>query len=166
MKRLGLLRHAKSSWDHPGLEDFERPLNRRGREAATRMGEELRDLDLKFDLALVSPARRAAETFRRVRTSWDPGMAVRDEPRIYAASLEDLLGIIGETGPGLERLLLVGHNPAFHELALLLAPAAGELAGKFPTGALAEIQLATDDWAEIGKASGRLIRFLRPRDLD
>lgn len=165
MKRLGILRHAKSSWDDPAIGDFDRPLNQRGREAATRMGEELRSLQLSFDYALVSPARRAAETFDRICKSWGEEIAAREEPRIYGASLDLLLDILGGSGSGTGQLLLVGHNPGLHELAVRLATTP-ELAIKFPTGALAEIDLPIEDWSEIGSATGRLVRFLRPRDLD
>ncbi len=171
MKRLGILRHAKSSWDDPALDDFDRSLNQRGREAATRMGEVFRSLGLSFDLALVSPARRAAETFDRLCKRWGQEITAREEPRIYGASVDGLLDIVGQSGSEIGRLLLVGHNPGLHELAVeltraYLSPEAAVLAAKFPTGSLAEIELPIRNWAEVQGATGRLVRFLRPRDLD
>ena len=162
MKRLGILRHAKSDWGDPALDDFDRPLNERGRKAATRMGEEFRALGLGFDLALVSTARRAAETFDRLSRSWGDAPEAREEPRLYGASLHRLLAILAESDSAIERLLIVGHNPGMQELAGRLA----ETGRRFPAGALAEIELAISDWADIGGASGRLVRFVRPSDLD
>ncbi len=169
MKLLGLLRHAKSSWDDPALGDFDPPLNARGRTAAIRMGEEFRKLGLGYDLALVSPARRAAETFALVRGRWGADLEVRPEPRLYAASLADLLAIIDDVPAAVERLLLVGHNPGLHDLALQLAqggssPLKTALAANLPTGTLVEFGLRTETWEQHG--SGELLRFLRPRDLD
>lgn len=170
MKRLGLLRHANSSWDDPALSDFDRTLNERGREAAIRMGDEFRELELDYDLALVSPARRAADTFALVRGRWGADLDARPEPRLYAASAEDLLAIIAQTSAHVEGLLLVGHNPGFHELALQLAsddgsPERTALAAKFPTGALVEIGLRTQSWAQATESRGEVLRFIRPREL-
>ena len=116
-----------------------------------------------FDLALVSTARRAAETFDRLSRSWGDAPEAREEPRLYGASLDRLLIILAESDSRIERLLIVGHNPGLQELAARLAADSGIT---FPTGALAEIELAMTDWADIGSGSGRLVRFVRPRDLD
>ncbi len=171
MKLLGLLRHAKSSWDTPALDDFDRPLNERGRAAAARMAEEYRKLELGYELALVSPARRAADTFGRVRDSLGADLIARPTPRLYAASLGDLLAILAETSPSIERLLVVGHNPGLHQLARRLtgddgSPQRKALAAKLPTGSLVEISLPIQSWAEAAAARGDLVRFLRPRVLD
>ncbi len=170
MKRLGLLRHAKSSWDDPALGDFDRPLNARGRAAAKRMGEEFGKLGLAYDLVLVSPARRAAETFAGVSEGWGVELDSRSEPKLYAASCDDLLGIIAATPVQVERLLLVGHNPGLHQLAMQLARGKGSafreaLAPNLPTGSLIEIGLHTSTWPQAA-AGGDLLRFLRPRELD
>lgn len=169
MKTIALLRHAKSSWDDPGLDDFDRPLNARGQAAAQRMGREIRALALEFDLALVSPARRAAETFELVGRELD--VEWRFEPRLYLASPAEMLGMVSEVADAVTRLLLVGHNPGTHELALRLiegdpSPAARLLDAKFPTGALAEIALPVERWEDAGDSRGSLTRFVRPRDLD
>lgn len=169
MKLLGLLRHAKSSWDDAALDDFDRPLNERGRKAAKRMGEAFKDLGLNYQRALVSPARRAADTLALVQQHWGAELDICADARLYEASLEDLLAIIGETSPEVERLLLVGHNPTLHQLALHLVNAADSpdrrsLEGKLPTGALVELGLRTNRWAALGEG-GELRRFLRPRDL-
>jgi len=170
LKTILLLRHAKSSWDEPGLDDFDRPLNARGRAAAARMGEEMRALGVECDLALVSPARRAAGTFELVCREWSGAGEWRFEPRLYLASPADMLAIAAELADSVGRLMLVGHNPGMHELALELtagdgAPQRRLAEAKFPTGALAEIALPVDRWAAAGDCAGKLVRFVRPRDL-
>ncbi|MBA3527045.1 MAG: histidine phosphatase family protein [Pseudomonadota bacterium] len=170
MKRLGLLRHAKSSWDDPALGDFDRPLNARGRAAAKRMGEEFGKLGLAYDLVLVSPARRAAETLAGIREGWGVDFDSQPEPKLYAASSKDLLDIIAAIPVQVERLLLVGHNPGLHELAMQLTKGSGSvfreaLAPNLPTGSLVEIGLHTSTWPQAA-VGGDLLRFLRPRELD
>jgi phosphohistidine phosphatase len=91
--------------------------------------------------------------------------------RIYLASTAALLEIVQETRPGIERLLLVGHNPGLESLAMLLTRDEGdalreEVAVKYPTATLAEILFVVDDWREVAAGTGRLERFIRPRDLD
>lgn len=171
MKRLGLLRHAKSDWGDAKLADFNRPLNERGRMAARRMGKELRALEIGYDVALISPARRAAETWALLRERWTTDLAVREEHRLYGASSKQLGDIIAQAGIESDRLLLVGHNPGLHYLAFDLtqgdtSPLRGQLAGKFPTCALAEIKLPIENWSDIAGARGILSRFLRPCELD
>lgn len=171
MKHLGLLRHAKSDWGDAKLADFDRPLNERGRMAARRIGKELQALKISYDLALISPARRAAETWALLRELWTADLEVREDYRLYCASFEQLADIIAETQIELDRLLLVGHNPGLHHLAFELtqgdsAPLREELTAKFPTCALAEIELPIENWSDVAGARGILSRFLRPRKLD
>ena len=156
MKSLTLLRHAKSERDSPDGSDFARSLNDRGRADSARMGEEMRKLDLRYELALASPAQRVVETLDGVG-----GLSPRFDRRIYEASTNDLLSIVREADGGIERLMLVGHNPGFERLAGLLTHSALD----FPTGALVEIELPIDRWRDAGEGSGRLIRFLKPKEL-
>lgn len=170
MRTLALLRHAKSSWDDPGQDDFDRPLDQRGRAAATRMGEEMRAIGFAVDLALVSPAARAAETFELLAKGWGANVEWRAEPRLYHASPDQMLEVVAAVPEEVERLMLVGHNPGMYQLAVRLtagleSPARRQLVVKFPTGALAEIALPIERWEDAGKADGTLARFVRPRDL-
>lgn len=170
MKILTLLRHAKSSWADPGQDDFDRPLNARGIAAARRMGREMRALGLGFDAVLASPARRVVETLERVAKTYGTLERGHDR-RIYLARPAMLMTIARETNDAVDRLLLVGHNPGFHMLALMLTgdsddPLRVELAAKYPTGALAEIELPIAHWRDLRGGGGRLTRFIRPRDLD
>ena len=157
MKSLTLLRHAKSERDSPDGTDFARPLNDRGRADSKRMGEEMRRLGLAFGLVLVSPAQRAVETAKGVG-----GLSPQFDRRIYEASTTQLFDIIREVDDRISRLMLVGHNPGFERVAARLS--GGEV-DAVPTGALIEIELPVDRWREIGDAKGRLVRFIRPKEL-
>lgn len=156
MKTVTLLRHAKSEPDSPGG-DFERSLSDRGRADARRMSKVIRALGLDFDLVLGSPARRVVETLVEVG-----GLSPSFDQRIYAAGTGALLKIMCETDDGVDRLLIVGHNPAMERLAAKLT---GDAVDGMPTGALVEIELVEQRWRDVGKGTGRLIRFLRPKDL-
>lgn len=156
MKSLTLLRHAKSKRDSPDGSDFARSLNERGRGDAARMGDEMRMLGLRYDLVLASPAQRVVETLEAV------GLSPRFDERIYNASTQELLGIVLETDDAIDRLMLVGHNPGFERLAGQLTDGVLDV----PTGALVEIDLPIEHWREAGKGSGRLVRFIRPKELD
>lgn len=168
-KRLLLLRHAKSTWAD-GLRDFDRPLNARGLEAARRLGLHLKSQGGAPDLILCSPARRTRETLDRLSaiTGWTT--PILHEDRLYAANvphlLERLVMLEGRHGS----VLLVGHNPALAELALLLGRRGPidlrqRLAERYPTGGLAEIDFGAVRWRDIASADGRLISFVTPRRL-
>ncbi|MGQ0660045.1 SixA phosphatase family protein [Sphingosinicella sp.] len=166
MKTLFLLRHAKS--DYPaGVRDFDRPLNSRGRGAALAMGRELRRLGLAADHILASPAARVVETLALVAEGYGGRMAVNFHEDLYLAPPETLLAFIRETANRYQRLLIVGHNPGFQQLALRLGMAGPEhdaITAKYPTGALTEIELPIERWSSL-KKPGRIVLFLRPRDL-
>ena len=150
-----------------GARDFDRPLNARGKAAALAMGEELRRLGLAADHILASPAARVEETLAMVADGYGGRMAVNFHEDLYLAAPETLLGFIRETEDRHERLLVVGHNPGLQRLALQLdvaGPAHDMIAAKYPTGALTEIELPIERWSD-AEEPGRIVRFLRPRDL-
>lgn len=155
MKRLILLRHAKTERDAPGGRDFDRRLTERGRGDAARIGQAMRDLGIAVDLALCSTAARAVETAAIA------GLVTRAEPRIYDAPVERLLGLVHSADEAAGSMLMVGHNPG---LAMLLTELTGVDDG-MPTGALAEIELDIDRWDAVGRGTGRLARFLRPKEM-
>jgi phosphohistidine phosphatase len=170
MKSLTLLRHAKSGWDDPVSRDFDRPLNPRGRRAARTVALEMKAQGLAFDLVLASPARRVIETLEEVGAAYG-ALQPEYDGRLYLASTATLLEIVRGTPDPVERLLLVGHNPGLEELALRLssrdeAGLRGEVEVKYPTGTVVEIGLPVEHWAEVAERSGRIVRFIRPRDLD
>jgi phosphohistidine phosphatase len=170
MRSLTLLRHAKSSWDDESLDDFHRPLNDRGRGAARAMGKHLASAGAKFDLILASPAQRVVETLEGLAAGgWEPG-PVEFLPAIYHASTRDILEMIRSAPDQVQRLMLVGHNPALGMLALQLSEEDEEglraaVSAKYPTGALADIALDIESWNEAGPQCGRLTGFTPPRSL-
>lgn len=155
MKKLTLFRHAKSERDSTTGRDFDRRLNERGEQNAVRMGEEIRAMALDYDLILSSPAARAAQTAELA------GLAPRFDERIYDAGTEQLLAIVRQAEGSLESLMMVGHNPGFERLASRLVGQEIEM----PTGSLLEIGLPVDDWRDVQPATGRLTRFLKPKEL-
>lgn len=170
MLELLLLRHAKSAWDDAALEDHERPLNARGRRAAALMGAYLAESGLVPDRALVSSAARTRETWKRMAKAWTgarPPAEVLDD--LYLAAPAVILACVRRVSGRPARLLVLGHNPGLERLAARLAGADSDavavaaLRDKYPTGGLAWLQFAAEDWADIGE--GRLIRFVVPRDL-
>ena len=170
MRSLTLLRHAKSSWDDDSLDDFDRPLNDRGRKAAKAIGRHLADRDASFDLILASPARRVVETLDGLAAGgWAAG-AIQFERAIYFASTTDLLDLVRATPDKVKRLMLVGHNPVLAMLAVQLTQDDAQglramVAEKYPTGALAEMALDVESWKDVDRGCGRLTAFTPPRSL-
>jgi phosphohistidine phosphatase len=168
MPELLLLRHAKSDWGNPGLDDFDRGLAPRGRRAAPCMGRYLQAQGLEPDLVLCSSAGRAKETLELVLTALASTPQISYLKTLYLAPPSRLLTILRRQSPKTGRLLLIGHNPGLQHLALELAgprrgAAARSLAEKYPTAALARFEVA--DWAQLGAAPAKLVEFVRPRDL-
>ncbi len=171
MKRLTLLRHAKSGDDGLALRDFDRPLNAKGRRAARAIGRHMRDQALRYDAVMASPATRVAETLEEVESGYGNGLAPQWERRIYLATPDDLLDVVQNIPDSAESLLLVGHNPGLEQLVMKLVPACTdgvrhEIELKYPTASLAEMTFAVDHWCDVGDDGGELVRFIRPRDLD
>jgi phosphohistidine phosphatase len=162
MKTLYLLRHAKSSWGEPNLRDFDRPLNARGREAASRVGSFVGQQKIRPDLLLVSPAERARQTAVLVVASagLPSGLLLYDE-RIYEADASRLLAVISSVRGAARAVMLVGHNPGLEQLLLLL----GGEARHMPTAALACVTLDVGEWDEVRAGVGRLGWFVRPKEL-
>lgn len=170
MRRLWLLRHAKSSWDERELADRDRPLAPRGERDADRMGTELAREQVMPALILCSPALRARQTMARVLPFLGDDLDVRIEPGLYVFDPQPLLRRLRDVSDNATSVLLVGHNPAMQELALTLTAGddggmRGEVAMKYPTGALAEIELRVDAWRDVSPGAGELVRFVVPRAL-
>lgn len=170
MYTLSLLRHAKSSWSDPTLADPARPLNGRGRRAASAVGAWIAASGRIPDEVLCSTAERTRETLERAVRAWPRSVPTHFEGRLYHADPEALLEFARRPGTADHRML-VGHHPGLHELAVALA-AEGDpsdlaaLRDHFPTGALAIIELPADRWQAIRPGTGRLLAFVRPRELD
>ena len=161
MRSLLLFRHGKSDWDTDAA-DLERPLKGKGKRAAKRMGCWLAEAGELPDLALSSPALRARDTLRRAHRAggWECPVAIRDT--LYVFDGEDLLTFLQGFDQPVRRLLLTGHQPALGELVALLA-GGGRL--RFPTAAMARIDLAIDDWAAVRPGCGELRWLVPPRVL-
>jgi phosphohistidine phosphatase len=167
MKRLYLLRHAKSSWDDPTLADHDRPLAPRGRRAAKVMAEHLRRKGIAPELVLCSPARRTRQTLKRLAPGLGKDADVQIEPKLYAAPARDLLEVLHEVPDEVESVMLIGHNPGIQDLALSLASAGSEvprLRSNFPTAALATLEF-DGGWRELAPGSAALVSFLKPKEL-
>jgi len=166
MLRLLLLRHAKAAWPS-GTLDLDRPLAKRGQEAALVMGDYLKSERLEPDLVVISPARRTQETWERVQPFLGE-IETRRDGRIYEAPVGRLLEVLRGIESETRTLLVIGHNPGFEELAKLLI-GEGDMEGilrlgqKYPTAGLAVIDFSLDDWADIAHRSGRLERFVTPK---
>jgi phosphohistidine phosphatase len=165
--RLWLLRHAKSSWDDPALEDRDRPLAPRGERAADRMGDYLELEGIRPTLVLCSSALRARQTLARVLPALGGELEVRIEPSLYTFDAAPLLERLSRVPEGVASVMLIGHNPALQELAVMLAAGGDrldEIARKYPTAGLAEIGFP-GSWHELREARGELNRLVVPRDL-
>lgn len=161
MKTLYLLRHAKSSWKDPDLQDFDRPLNGRGRKAAPLVGQVIRKRKLGIDLILCSPATRARQTASLVKESARLTAELLYDERIYDADAARLLEVVSQAAESAGALMLVGHNPGMEELLTVLA---GE-GHRMPTAAMACVALDVEKWGKIRARAGRLEWLVCPKEL-
>ena len=161
VKHLLLLRHAKSSWDDPALDDHDRPLAARGRKAAKLIGAHMRREQIRSSVVLCSSALRARETLDLVA----PAGEAQIEPELYGASAEQLLERLRRVPDEVDAVMLIGHNPAIQDLAVTLVAGTSELATrKYPTGALARLTF-TGAWGELAPRHAELAAFIIPREL-
>jgi phosphohistidine phosphatase len=172
MKRLSLLRHAKSSWNDSTKDDFDRPLNRRGREAAVLMGAFLDENAGAPDCVLCSSAVRTRETLELMAPLFSARPHIEHSRGLYLASPPDILRSIGAAPQQYAHILVIAHNPGLHMLALDLAdparssaPDLARLAEKFPTAALAHFEFDISTWDERLRRRGALRFFATPKDL-
>lgn len=172
MKRLTLLRHAKSDWDDPVARDFDRPLNRRGEKAAVLIGQFARTRKMQFDMLVASPAVRVKQTLDHFLEAFGGSIDPHWDRRIYLASAPTLMDVIRELPENVDSVIMAGHNPGLEELILELVPDDGasplreDVEVKFPTASLAVLDLAVEQWSEVRPDSATLVSFTRPRDLD
>jgi phosphohistidine phosphatase len=168
MKRLFLLRHAKSSWKDSSLPDHDRPLAGRGKRASKAMAAYMREHRIEPALVLCSSAIRAMQTLDGVAPGLGGSPKVRIESELYEASAAGLLGRLQRVDDAVPSVMLIGHNPSMERLALDLAnggPELAELADKYPTGALATLEF-DGAWSELEADAARLVGFVKPRDLE
>lgn len=167
MRRLMLLRHAKTERAEPGERDRDRKLMKRGRADAPVIGSFMAHHGLVPDLALVSPAARAQETWALVAGCFAKPPRLMTNDRMYNANPEGLIAAISEARKA-HTLIVVGHNPGLHDLAMRLIASGDvetreQLNDKLPTSGLVVIDLPLDDWSLLHSHGGRLERFVSPR---
>ena len=159
MKQVALMRHAKSSWKFPELTDFERPLNKRGMRDAPMMGERLAKRGFSTDFILTSPAQRAVATARNVaRSIGFPVDQIREDPNLYLADPDTLLGAARSLSEAVDTVMLFGHNPGF----TILANELGDLTlDNLPTCGFALFEFDIKHWRDLdyGTGTARLFDF-------
>ena len=158
---LTIVRHAKSSWDQAGTDDFDRPLNKRGLTTAPEMGRRLADTGYVVDKIISSPAVRAIRTAEIIAT--EIGFStenITQDVNIYEASLKTLVNIITTLDNTLSRVMLVGHNPGFTVLCNHLSNAAID---NLPTCSIVQIKFPATSWSDITEHTGELIDFDYPK---
>ena len=163
MKRLTLVRHAKSDWSLPGQDDWDRPLNKRGQRDAPEMARRMRSRRLKPDLILSSPAVRALSTAAvMARELKVPAAHLMQDERLYLASPNDLLAVVREHGGALKHVMVFGHNPGITDFANRLS--AGDQIDNMPTCAVFTALFAVDDWRDLDWESGQEAEFDYPKN--
>lgn len=159
-RTLYLARHAKSSWKDSSLSDFERPLNKRGKNDAPAMGEILKERNVKPDLIISSPAKRAKKTAciigEKIGYPEDKIVFNKD---IYEASSRELLSIIHNLNGNINSVMLFGHNPAFTMLNNILGD---KYIDNIPTCGVVALQFEKS-WNELNEKSGKLLFFEYPK---
>ncbi len=161
MKEICLVRHAKSSWKYPALDDFERPLNKRGRKNAALMGQVIRRLRFSADLMITSPASRAAMTARTLAFEINyPLESIQYLATVYESNETDLLHFIRELDDNLQTVMLIGHNPTITGLANSLG---NFPISNIPTCGICCLALSINSWSEIKKKTGQLKYFEYPK---
>lgn len=163
MKTLLLMRHAKSSWKDDALPDHDRPLNKRGKHDAPKMGKLLREQDLVPDLILCSTAVRATQTAKAVLDECGGDAEIHRHPEIYDGGEDDVLEILRALPDEVERVLLIGHNPGLEVLVEMLSAESAAM----PTAAVAHIELDIAHWQKLCEVTcGRLKGYWAPRELN
>ena len=161
MKTLTILRHAKSSWDEPGLADFDRPLNGRGKRDAPVMGQRMKAAGIRPSLIVSSPAARAWSTAKIVaREMAYPVEFLQRERDLYHAGTERLFDVIARQDEGFNSIVIVAHNPGLTDFANKLIPG---LTSNLPTAGFVSVLIDTDTWELRARKSADLIEYNYPK---
>jgi phosphohistidine phosphatase len=161
MKTLYLNRHAKSSWDNPGLSDFDRPLNNRGKRDAPLMGKILSEKVNSPQVIYSSPANRAITTANQIAESfgYNKNNIIQDQ-KIYDAVISDIIKIINLTSDEYDTIMFFGHNPTFTMISNYLS---NKYIDNLPTCGFVQINFALETWKEVEGNTGKLILFEYPK---
>ncbi|MGM9478431.1 SixA phosphatase family protein [Pedobacter sp. GSP4] len=161
-KQLLLVRHGKSDWGNLDLKDFDRPLNKRGKENAPEMAERLINRGFKFDLMVSSPAKRAKSTAKYFAEAYQVDQ-IQYEESIYEAGTRALLHVVNQLTDDADTVIMFGHNPGFTDFA-------NELSGadiyNIPTAGMVLISFPFDSWQMVSKGTGQLVFFDYPKNSD
>lgn len=161
MKKLYIVRHAKSSWDDFQISDFERPLNRRGLNDAPMMGKKLKELGLIPQQIISSSANRAITTARLLAENMDfTKSKIIEKKELYLADPNAMMKVANLVKKEIDSLMLIGHNPGLTQLINKLS---GENLFNLPTCAISGIQFEVDDWKEISAGLGRQFAYEYPK---
>lgn len=167
MHRLYVLRHAKSSWELAGELDYQRRLTERGETDTKLIAGVIEERGIAPDLVICSGATRARDTLQLIAPVLDAETPIKYEDRLYQATAMKVASVVREVDESVGSVLLVGHNPSFHDFSVDIAGSGDELerlAAKFPTAALAEFELS-GAWSELKSDSADLVGFTAPKQL-
>lgn len=165
MKRLILTRHAKSSWDDPAMSDHDRPLNDRGKAAASDLGQWLASRGHVPQEVLCSDALRTRKTFSGIAPALPATPVLELKPALYHAGPDVMMAVLKHAKA--ETVMMIGHNPGIAEFAHRLVaktPITGEFT-RYPTGATLVVDFAIDDWADVRFGQGVTVDFVVPREI-
>lgn len=161
MRTLYLVRHAKSSWKDAELSDMKRPLNKRGKRDAPKIGNLLRKRNEIPDLIISSPAKRAFSTAKRFAKGLKyPGKKIATKKQLYMGSSENFIGVISQAEKKFKSIMLIGHNPGLTEFVNEIS---GENIDNIPTSGVVRIDFDIDEWGEIKNSKGKMIFFEYPK---
>lgn len=161
-KQLLLVRHGKSDWGNLDLKDFDRPLNKRGKENAPEMAERLINRGFKFDLMVSSPAKRAKSTAKYFAEAYNVD-DIKFEEAIYEANSRTLLKVVSDFDDSADVVIMFGHNPGFTDLGNELSDAD---IYNIPTAGMVLISFPFDSWKMVSKGTGELVFFDYPKNTD
>jgi len=165
VKRLTLIRHGNADWKNAGVADFDRPLNKRGIGESEAIGKLLLEQELVPDLLLASSARRTQQTSEIVARKLElAARRVKLTENLYLAPCEDILTIVRATGPRVQHLAIVGHNPGLSELAKFLAPKDVPIPD-LTTGAACTLTFAVRSWTSLAPPALRAVQYEPPAKL-
>jgi phosphohistidine phosphatase len=163
VKRLYVIRHAKSSWDGSNVDDFERPLNARGKRDAPRMGKRLKEKNVYPDLMLSSPAKRALGTSKRIAKAIKyPKDAIKVDRRLYHADEETMMSVIHELDDKSSTVMIFSHNPGLTDFVNSLMTEALDI-DNVPTCGIVGFQFQAEEWKQINWGTGQMLFFDYPK---
>ncbi len=170
LRRLILLRHAKSAWPE-GVADHERPLAKRGEKAALTMGAYMAREGLIPDLVLVSTAKRTQQTWKLVRKALPENIEEHDRPDLYEAGGEKIVDVVRSVDQPAQSLMLIAHHPGMVDAVQLMTgggdpDAIARITEKYPTAGLAVVAFDIERWHDVGPLEGYLERFVTPSMLE